>query len=343
MSDRSPAAAAAPFRVGPFASLQLAPNAVMHDCGTVADRFLEDAIRGLASTPKTLPPKYFYDAEGSRLFDAICELPEYVLTRTETAMMRDHAAEMAACLGAGCALIEFGSGSSQKSRLLIEALRPAVYAPMDISRAALEASVRQLAVDFPWLAIEALWGDYSRPLALPLSAGVRARRRVAYFPGSSISNFCHRDATAFMARVASLTGAGGGLLIGVDLKKPVDRMTRAYDDGAGVTAAFNRNVLARMNRELGADFDPGGYRHVAIYNPVEGRIEMHLASLGHQEVTVADRCFAFFPGETLHTENSYKYDLEGFAELAGRGGWAMRRRWLSGDGGFGICYLEAGA
>jgi dimethylhistidine N-methyltransferase len=340
MSDGSPAVISASFHVGPFASVQLAANAVLHDCGPVTDRFLEDALNGLGSAPKSLPPKYFYDAEGSRLFDAICELPEYALTRTETAMMQRHAAEMAACLGNRCVLVEFGSGSSHKSRLLIEALRPAVYAPMDISRAALEGSARRLSSDFPWLAIEAMWGDYSRPLALPLSADARALRRVAYFPGSSISNFAHQEAAAFLARVASLTGRGGGLLIGVDLKKPVHRMIHAYDDSAGVTAAFNRNLLARMNRELGADFDPEAYRHVAVYDPREGRIEMHLASVARQAVSLAGRRFGFFPGETLHTESSYKYDLVDFAELAGRGGWTMRRRWVSGDGGFGICYLE---
>lgn len=343
MPDRSVSADAGAFRAGLFASSALAPNAVLHDCGPFADGFRADALRGLAAAPKVLPPKYFYDAEGSRLFDAICELPEYTLTRTETAMMRRHAAEMAVCLGASCALIEFGSGSSRKSRLLIEALRPAVYAPVDISRSALAESARRLAAQYPWLAIEAVWGDYSRPLALPLSAAARAARRVAYFPGSSISNFAPAEATAFLARVAALTGAGGALLIGVDLKKPVDRMTRAYDDAAGVTAAFNRNLLARMNRELGADFDPAGFRHVAFYNPAEGRIEMHLASIGHQQVRLEGRRFEFLPGETLHTENSYKYALDEFAGLARRGGWSARREWLAADGGFAVCYLEAGA
>ncbi|HSO06236.1 MAG TPA: L-histidine N(alpha)-methyltransferase [Pelomicrobium sp.] len=342
MPDFPAAPAADAFRVGPFASVQLASNAVLHDCGPIVDRFLEDAVNGLGATPKSLPPKYFYDAEGSRLFDLICELPEYAVTRTETAMMRGHAPEMAACLGRRCVLIEFGSGSSQKSRLLIEALRPAVYAPIEISRSALEASVRQLAQDYPWLSIEAMWGDYSRPLVLPLSADARALRRVAYFPGSSISNFAPADATAFLARVAALTGSGGGLLIGIDLKKPVDRMTRAYDDSRGVTAAFNRNLLERMNRELGADFDPTGFRHVALYNPADSRIEMHLASIGHQQVRLAGRTISFFPGETLHTENSYKYDLAEFSELARRGGWVMRRQWLADDEGFAVSYLEAG-
>ncbi len=343
MPDFAPAPAGDAFRVGPFASVQLAPNAVLHDCGSVVDEFLQDAINGLAATPKSLPPKYFYDAEGSRLFDLICELPEYAVTRTETAMMRRHAREMAACLGSSCALIEFGSGSSQKSRLLIEALRPAVYAPIEISRVALEASVRRLAEDYPWLSIEAVWGDYARPLVLPLSADARALRRAAYFPGSSISNFAPAEATAFLARVAALTGAGGALLIGIDLRKPVDRMTKAYDDAAGVTAAFNRNVLVRMNRELEADFDPGSFRHVALYNPVEGRIEMHLASTGHQRVQLAGRSVTFFPGETLHTENSYKYDLADFGALAHRGGWVTRRQWLADDEGFAVAYLEAGA
>jgi dimethylhistidine N-methyltransferase len=342
MPEDHPASPPVSFRVGPFPSLQLAPNAVLHDCARVADRFLDDALRGLAATPKSLPPKYFYDAEGSRLFDAICELPEYTLTRTETALMQAHAAEMAACLGPGCALIEFGSGSSRKSRLLLEALRPAVYAPVDISRAALEASALGLAADFPWLGIEAVWGDYSRPLVLPLTAGARALRRAAYFPGSSISNFSHGDAAAFLARVAALTGRGGALLIGVDLKKPVERMIRAYDDAAGVTAAFNRNVLARMNRELGADFDPHAFRHLAVYDPAAGRIEMHLASIGHQRVRLGDRQFDFFAGETLHTENSYKYEPGEFAELAARGGWAVRRQWGAADGSFSVLLLEAG-
>lgn len=341
MSDDPPAAPRA-FRVGPFASRQLAVNTVLHECAPAVDRFLDDAVNGLSASPKALPPKYFYDAEGSRLFDAICELPEYTLTRTETELMRTHAAEMAGFLGADCVLIEFGSGSSRKSRLLLESLRPAVYAPVDISRGALEDSARQLAAEYPWLAIEAVWGDYSRPLALPLTARARSLRRAAYFPGSSISNFSHRDAAAFLARVAALAGRGGALLIGVDLKKPVARMIRAYDDAAGVTAAFNRNLLVRMNRELGADFDPQGFRHLAVYAPAEGRIEMHLVSDGHQQVRLGGRQFTFFAGETLHTENSYKYEPREFAALAAQAGWALRREWRAADDSFSVFLLMPG-
>ena len=317
----------------------LAPGAVMHVRAPVVDRFREDVLAGLARVPKRVPPKYFYDERGSRLFEAICELPEYPITRVETALMQRHSEEMAACLGKDVWLIEYGSGNSRKSRLLLEALRPAVYMPIDISVEMLERTARELALRYPWLRIEAVWADYAEAWELPpVAAGAR---RVAYFPGSSIGNFDPEEARRFLASAARLVGAGGGMLIGIDLKRGVDRLTRAYDDPQGVTAQFNLNLLVRINRELQGDFVLERFRHVAFYNEARGRVEMHLHSITHQQVAVAGRRFGFFAGEAMHTENSYKYSVEEFEELARTAGFSPRRRWLAGEDPFAVLYLEA--
>lgn len=317
----------------------VAPRARLHARTPVADRFREDVLAGLAARPKRIPPKYFYDERGSRLFEAICELPEYPIARTETALMEQHRDEMAACLGAGVWLIEYGSGNSRKSRLLLEALRPAVYMPVDISLEMLERTARGLALDYPWLHIEAVWADYAEVWELPQAAP--HTRRIAYFPGSSIGNFDPEDAGRFLARTARQVGAGGGLLIGIDLKRGVDRLTRAYDDAGGVTARFNLNLLLRINRELGGNFVPERFRHLAFYNEALGRIEMHLQSTVYQQVTVAGRRFSFFAGEAMHTENSYKYSVEDFEALAQGAGFRLKRGWIGGEEPFAVLYLEA--
>jgi dimethylhistidine N-methyltransferase len=314
------------------------PLLTFHDLKPDADAFREDVLRGLSRPQKTVPPKYFYDARGSELFEAICGLPEYYPTRTEMAMTRRHAQEMAECAGAGCVLIEFGAGSALKTRVLVRALAPAAYVAIDIAREQLAAAAARLARDFPRLRVAAVCADYSRPLVLP---EVGAGRRVVYFPGSTIGNFTVPEARDFLRQALALAGAGGGMLVGVDLKKDPERLRAAYDDAQGVTAAFNLNLLARINRELDADFDLAAFRHHARYDAALGRIEMHLVSVRAQSVRVGGRVFAFREGETIHTENSYKYGVEQFQRLAREAGFEPRRCWTDPERLFSIHYLAA--
>ena len=310
------------------------------DFAPATGSFRDDVLEGLGRSPKQLAPKYFYDAVGSSLFDAICGLAEYYPTRTETALLERHRAEIVAALGAGCALIEFGSGMSRKSRILIDALEPAVYVPIDISREPLLAAAENLVWSFPWLKVVAICADYSLPLAMPALAEFAPRRRVVFFPGSTIGNFDPEDAVAFLRNAARIAGAGGGLLIGVDLKKDKAILDAAYDDPQGVTAAFNLNLLARINRELGADFDVRAFRHRAAYVAQRSRVEMHLESQRFQSVFVGADRFVFERGETIHTENSYKYSVEEFEALAGRAGFSASRCWVDDRKLFSIHYLQ---
>jgi dimethylhistidine N-methyltransferase len=311
----------------------------LHDLQPETGGFLEDVLAGLAKPQKELPPKYFYDARGSALFEAICELPEYYLTRTESAIMHDRGADMARHLGPGCALIEFGSGSGRKTRILIEAAAPAAYLAIDIARVQLEATAAELARDFPALEVTAICADYSRPLTLPPLAAQESRRRVIYFPGSTIGNLTPAEARVFLRNARGLAGAGGGLLIGVDLKKDTALLNAAYNDTRGVTAEFNLNVLARINRELGAAFDLSAFRHFAFYNEALGRIEMHLVSTKAQSVTVGGGVFRFRPDETIHTENSYKYSIPEFQELGRGAGLAPMECWTDPERLFAVHYL----
>ena len=291
------------------------------------DSFREDVLAGLAQPQKSLPPKYFYDARGCELFEKICTLPEYYPTRTELAIMREHAAAMAEFLGPDCQLIELGSGSSTKSRILIEELQPPLYVPIDIAGEALQAAAAGLARTFPWLNINGVCADYTRPLTLPEFVGVPIRRKAVYFPGSTIGNFTQHEALEFLRLVRRMAGAGGALLIGVDLKKDKRVLDAAYDDAAGVTAAFNLNLLARINRELGGDFQLRRFRHKAYYDAAKGWIEMHLESRAAQLVHVGGERFRFSAGETIHTEISCKYGLEEFQALAQRAGFAPGHAW----------------
>lgn len=316
-----------------------AAGITVHDLYPAADSLRDDVLTGLAGAPKHVPPKYFYDEAGCHLFEAICETPEYRVTRSETELMRREVAQMARCLGPDCLLVEYGSGNGRKTRILLEALRPAVYMPIDIARDQLLASARRLTSEFPWLQVEAVWGDYSGPLALTPPAAGKGLRRVIYFPGSSIGNFTPAEAVQFLERAAQAAGAGGAMLVGVDLKKPVDLLNAAYNDAQGVTARFNLNLLTRINRELGADFDVAAFRHVAFYNQSLGRIEMHLASSAARRVTLLGRSFEFFAGEAIHTENSYKYSVQEFQSLGRSAGYQPKRVWISEDGGFAVHYL----
>ena len=291
--------------------------------------FYQDVVAGLSAPQKSLPPKYFYDAAGSRLFARICRLPEYYLTRAELALTRRHLAAIARFAGRGCQLIEYGSGEGVKSRLIIRALRPAVYVPIDISQDALDAAARALARKFPSLEIHPVLGDFSRPLQIPLVK----KPRVVYFPGSTIGNLTPEEAHGFLSMSR---GVAARMLVGVDLKKDPALLHAAYNDAAGVTAAFNLNLLARINRELGADFDLRRWRHYAFYNPAAGRIEMHLASMIAQEVALGEHRFSFAAGETIHTENSYKYSLDGFRELAARAGFRSAKVWTDRRGLFAL-------
>ena len=308
------------------------------DLHPAADRFLEEVTEGLSRPRKALPPKYFYDERGAALFEAICELPEYYLTRAELAIMAGHAAEMAGHLGQGCAVIEYGSGSGRKTRLLLKAVSPVAYVPIDISRSQLQVTAKEIAAEFPGLPVTAVCADYSRALKLPPLGGAPARR-VVYFPGSTIGNLTPPEAASFLANAHRLAGPGGGMLVGVDLKKDAARLNAAYNDARGITAEFNLNLLARINRELGADFDLAAFRHHAFYDEGAGRIEMHLVSLAEQRVRIGAAEFAFRRGETLHTENSYKYAVEEFRELARGAGFTPERCWTDGAKQFAVHYL----
>ena len=292
-----------------------------------AQTLREDVLAGLALPQKSIPPKYFYDEQGCRLFEAICELPEYYLTRTETAILRGNIADIAQFVGPEAQLIEFGSGVQAKTRILIQALQTQLYVPVDIAIDTLRASSSELARRFPFLNIVGICADYTRPLALPTFAGVPIRRKVVFFPGSTIGNFTPAEALTFLKQARKAVGSGGILLIGVDLKKDKATLDAAYADPGGVTAQFNLNLLYRINRELKADFQVNRFRHKAFYDPVMGRIEMHLESLYSQFVHVAGRRFDFAPGETIHTEISCKYSIAEFQELGKRAGFTPEKVW----------------
>lgn len=304
-----------------------------------ADSFREDIIAGLSLPQKTVPPKYFYDARGSRLFEAICRLKEYYPTRSELSLTRRHLAAIARFAGNGCELIEYGSGASVKTRLLLRRLRPAVYVPVDISESALRAAAGRLGRELPWLDVVAVAGDFSRPLKIPMTHG--DGRRVVYFPGSTIGNLTPEEAHAFLRMTRGQVGPGGAMLVGVDLKKDANVLHAAYNDARGVTAAFNLNLLARINRELRGDFNLRRFRHYAFYNAAPGRIEMHLVSLAPQTVNIGNYRFAFEAGESIHTENSYKYSVDGFRALARSAGFRAKEVWLDPKGLFSLHGLVA--
>ena len=302
-------------------------------------QFLEEALAGLRNEQKTLPCKYFYDRRGSQLFDQICDLPEYYPTRTEAGIMQDNIAEMAALFGPDCLLVEYGSGSSTKTRILLDHLPGlAGYVPMDISREHLYQTADSLCAAYPNLDILPLCADYTQKFALPES-GRAAQSRVVYFPGSTIGNFHRAEAAIFLKRIAEVCGPGGGLLIGVDLRKSPQILEPAYNDAQGVTAAFNLNLLHRMNSELEANFDLDGFAHYAFYNERVGRIEMHLLSLNAQAVHLGGETIRFEEDETIWTECSYKYSLPEFAAMAKSASFEVRQVWTDRDQKFSVQYL----
>jgi dimethylhistidine N-methyltransferase len=317
--------------------LTLDPNR----CGTDTHDFRADVLRGLGQPAKELPCKYFYDELGSRLFEHICELDEYYLTRTELAIMRQFAAAMAARLGPRCLLVEFGSGSSTKTRLLLDHLeQPAAYVPVDISGIHLERSARILAAEYPGLTVLPVHADFTAPLTRAPDVSPDARPLV-YFPGSTIGNFTPPDARILLGQARALCGPGGGFLIGIDLQKDRQTLEAAYKDARGVTAEFNLNLLRRINRELAGDFRLEHFRHHAFYNPEEGRIEMHLISTNRQTVKIGPARFDFGAAEHVRTEYSYKYDVEEFGTLAASAGWTVEQVWTDERRLFGVLYLAA--
>ncbi|WP_425306262.1 L-histidine N(alpha)-methyltransferase [Burkholderia perseverans] len=307
--------------------------------------FGRDLIEGLSATPRSISPKYFYDAAGSALFDRICELPEYYPTRTEHAILERHAADIAAAIGADANLIEFGAGSLSKIRFVLDAciasVPPVSYVPVDISAAYLRESAEALRRQYPGLDVQPVAADYLQAESMRELANVPARR-IGIFFGSTIGNFSNEEADTFLSRSATLL-AGGGMLIGVDLVKDEAILNAAYNDSAGVTAAFNLNLLARANAELGADFELDDWAHRAFYDSHLQRIEMHLVSRREQTVHVGGRAFRFAEGETLHTENSRKFTIDGFRELAARAGFVPAAVWTDEAQLFSLHWLESPA
>ncbi len=309
------------------------------DLSPAEDDFLGDVIAGLSASPKSLPCKYFYDERGSKLFEQICALPEYYPTRTETSLMRVKAPEMAAAVGAYALILEYGCGSIEKVRVLLDALdQPASYVAVDISREHLRAAAEVLAGDYPSVDVYAICADFSQPFEIP--PNLPGRRKVAFFPGSTIGNFEPSEAKAFLIRIANHVGVGGGLLIGVDRKKDEAILRAAYNDEAGVTAAFNLNLLSRMENELDAAVDIDGFAHDARYNALDGRIEMYLVSQSNQSISVGGRTFAFAAGETIHTENSHKYEIKEFQALGRAAGFEPKTVWSDQDDLFSVHYFE---
>jgi L-histidine Nalpha-methyltransferase len=305
-------------------------------------QFLADALSGLAEQPRTLPCKYLYDGTGSALFEDICQTDDYYVTRADLALHEAHIGEISDRVGPQAHVIEFGSGAGIKTRKLLAGLeRPRAYTPIEISAHALAASTRELKAAFPEIEIKPLRADYTRPIdAELLRLEPPSRRRVVYFPGSTISNFSHDAAVDFLRRMANIGGEGGAILIGVDLLKPEARLLQAYDDRHGVTAAFNLNLLARMQRELDADIEIDAFVHQARFNPEFNRIEMHLVACRPTEIRIGEHCFNFAPGESIHTENSHKYSVRDFRELASRAGLESVQVWKDPDGLFSMHWLE---
>lgn len=319
----------------------IAGGVTLLDLEPTADDFRAEFCAGLRERPRRLPCKFFYDDRGSRLFDRICELPEYYPTRIEAGILADHGAAIAALCGSECLLVELGSGSSLKTRLLLDELEtPAGYMPVDISRSHLKHAAAALARDYPALDVLPVCADYGRSFRLPTDSFAAAPRTAIFFPGSTIGNLEPADATVFLRRLAAGCRGDDLLLIGVDLTKSREVLEPAYNDASGVTAAFNLNLLVRANRELGADFCVDAFAHEAVFNAAEGRIEMHLVSRRTQTVTIDDERHALGRGERITTEYSYKYAPDAFVRLARTAGWDLAERWSDRLGWFGVFAFE---
>ena len=310
------------------------------DCQPETDRFLEEVIEGLSQPQKRLPCKYFYDETGCELFDRICKLDEYYLTRTELDIMDRCAAEMGETIGSDCLLIELGIGSGTKTRILLDNLEPPLtFVPVDIAKESLVENATVLSRRYTEFDIQPICADFSQPFDLP-DFETKHDRRVVYFPGSTVGNFTRQDASRLLSRMARMCGDNGGLLIGLDLQKDRATLEAAYNDDQGVTAAFNLNLLARINEELNADFQLGQFEHRAEYNSEEHRIEIFLDSVCEQQVSVDGQRFAFAKGEAICTEHSHKYDLEDFEKLVAPLGFKLRSTWTDANEYFAVVFFE---
>ena len=322
-----------------FSGVRLAKDGLADEEPSERSDFERDVIEGLSASPKRLPAKHFYDAEGSELFEAITELPEYYPTRTEAALLSEVAPEIATHIPPKAALVEYGSGASTKTRLLLDAApQVEVYMPVDISESALEGAAERLRQAYPTLRVEPLVADFTANLVAP--ERVARMPKVGFFPGSTVGNFPPGEAVPFLKRARRFLGEHGLFIVGIDLIKDPAVLVRAYDDPQGVTAAFNKNLLARINRELDGDIDLDSFTHEARWNAAESRIEMHLVSRRAQTIHAAGRAFAFEAGESIHTENSYKFTVEGFARLAQAAGWRLARSWVSPEPAFALVLLD---
>jgi dimethylhistidine N-methyltransferase len=323
-----------------FAGLRLARDASpVFNGERENEEFAQSITSGLSAKQKTTSPMYFYDETGSELFEAICQTPEYYVTRVEKRLLERVASDVAAFVKPNSILVEFGSGASEKTRLLLDAAKHVhTYVPIDISNAALAAAAARIASEYPSLRVMPVEGDFITMVDTPFD--FPKGPRVGFFPGSTIGNFSRDDAISFMSAARTMLGRGSRFIIGVDMVKPLDTLLAAYDDSAGVTASFNKNLLTRINRELGGNFDLDSFEHTAVWNDEFSRIEMHLVSTRNQTVNVASRSFVFREGESIHTESSHKYSVDSFSALAIRSGWAVEKHWLSDAGEFAIFCLK---
>jgi len=312
-------------------------NIQFHDLKPTFEDLQTAVEHGLHQSPKQLHPKWFYDETGSKLFEQICEQPEYYVPTVEQQIFDAYADEIIAALGNDCHIIEPGAGSSTKIRFLLNRMQPAMYVPMDISATHLRAAATQLAADYPALPVHAVCVDHTKPYSLP--SDIPNHNRVFFYPGSSLGNFTPEDAINFLQDLHAKAGASGQLLIGIDTKKPSAILNRAYNDNAGTTAAFNRNVLTRLQADLETDIDPDTFVHHAFYNETIGRIEMHLVSPQAQTIRINRSTFQLDAGESIHTENSYKYTVEEFHALAARAGWRNQQTWQDEQAYFSVHLL----
>lgn len=313
---------------------------IFHDLAPGEESFRDAVLAGLSATPKSLPCKFFYDQRGSALFEAICEVPEYYLTRTELGILETCAGVIAERIGPQCRLVELGSGASVKVRLLLNALEaPLAYVPVDISRGFLREAAASIAADFPDIEVVAVCADYTRPFELPQITGP-VGKTVGFFPGSTIGNFEPEAVVAFLTHVGKLLGPGAEMLIGADVKKDKAVLDAAYNDAEGLNAAFNLNLVHRISKELDSDIAIDDFAHLAFYNPAEGRVELYIRSLKDQSAVIAGRRFSFAAGELIHTENSYKYAIPEFRALAARAGFRALDTWTDAQGKFSVHYLR---
>lgn len=317
-------------------------NFSFYDLQPKISNFRDEVLAGLSKQQKQIPPKFFYDDYGSKIFDQICELEEYYPTRTEFGILQQHCSDIGDQIGENSLIIEYGSGSSQKICLLLDSLKkPLAYMPIDISREHMLFASKTIADKYPYLKVLAVCADYTTDMLVPDYTISSFQKKVIFFPGTTIGNLEPQEVIQLLKRSAAIVGSGGGMLIGFDMKKDPQILHAAYNDSKGVTAAFNMNLLARINRELNADFDLNKFAHYAFFNLNQSRIEMHLVSLVEQAVTISDQSFRFSEGESIHTENSYKFSLQDIKDLSERTDFKLSKFWTDLESRFYLCYLLA--